>query len=183
MSITSTLARRLVVAALVLTAIAAAMIAGLVATATGAHAPAVAVQPAPSELSRVADDRVDLVSEEADADAALLAAIVGPGVDLSTAQADALLLWADLTCESFTAEVPVAVQTRTLMDALGITGPEAREFVNRVAVVHCLLSPAPVVEDEVAEQSPQEAIGGARCDDPEQVVVAIEDGEYVCGNV
>jgi hypothetical protein len=35
----------------------------------------------------------------------------------------------------------------------------------------------------VARQLPEEAIGGARCPDPGQVVVAVRaDGSYVCGN-
>jgi hypothetical protein len=44
------------------------------------------------------------------------------------------------------------------------------------------VAPAPApVEPEVTEQLADEAIGGARCDDPAQVIVAQADGALVCG--
>lgn len=139
MTVTASLARRLAVAVLVLSAIAAGMVAALVATANGSDAPAsavVAVETTPAPAGFVRDTSPSVAERQ------LLAAIVGEGVDLPADQAEAFLLWADLTCEGFTAEVPVAVQTAQLMDELGLTGPEARHFVNTVAVVHCLLPAA-----------------------------------------
>lgn len=66
-----------------------------------------------------------------------LVELVGPGTDLAPAQAAALLAAADTVCEGFTAGVPVAIMSTTLMNDLNITGTEARDLVNLAATTHC----------------------------------------------
>lgn len=43
-------------------------------------------------------------------------------------------------------------------------------------------APAPVLEEQVQQQLPEEAIGGARCGDDAEVVIALaENGDLICG--
>ncbi len=120
MSITATIARRLAVTALVLTAIAAAGIAALVGTADTAHARFDAGEP---------------VSRSVTADPFVVALM--PGTEVSPARARALLTAADRVCEGLVAEVPVVVMADSIAARFGVDDTQARHFVNLAATSHC----------------------------------------------
>lgn len=66
-----------------------------------------------------------------------LTALVGEGTDLDAAHAATLSEAGDLVCEGFTAEVPVAVMSATLMDLYELSGEEAMRLVNVAGETRC----------------------------------------------
>jgi hypothetical protein len=116
-----------VLAAAVLTAF-AALAAILLPASAGAVQPA--QRPATVELAPA-------MHSTATTGSPFLTALVGPGTDLTEGQAAELIAAADRVCEGFTAGVPVAVMSTTLMTELSLTGEEARHLVNTAAVLHC----------------------------------------------
>lgn len=63
--------------------------------------------------------------------------LVGPGVDLDEQQVHDLLEARDLSCEGFTAGVPIATMTTVLMHDYDLTGPESRDLVNLAGTTYC----------------------------------------------
>jgi hypothetical protein len=119
-------AARHAVTALVLLAVAALL--GLMAALLMPAPPAQAVQAPPTPATQPVTP--------ADTGDAFLAALA-PATDLPADTAAALTEAADRVCEGFTAGVPVAVMTTTLMGELSLTGEEARTLVGVATSTRC----------------------------------------------
>jgi len=113
--------------AAVIALLGAAVIAGLAASATFAPADA---SPRPD------GPRYAHVTAHLDAQDDPFLAALAPGSDMSDARAKTLLIAADQVCEGLTADVPIATMTTELV-YLGMTGEEARAFVDLADRVHC----------------------------------------------
>jgi hypothetical protein len=111
--------------AAVLAALGVAVIAGLLVSAGFAPADAAG----PDGL------RYAPVTAHLDDPDPLIAALI-PGGEVTDARAETLLIAADQVCEGLTADVPIATMTTQLV-YLGMTGEEARAFVDVADRVHC----------------------------------------------
>lgn len=108
----------------------AAVLAGFVVLA-GLLMPAPAAEAAQAPPAAAVQVQTPVTAEDA-----FLAALLGPGTGIP-ANADALLIAADLVCEGITAEVPVMVMADGTAADLSLTDEEARHFVNTAAVTWC----------------------------------------------
>lgn len=105
---------------------------------TQRHAP----QPAQPEVTEQADlQRIDAIPavqplRTVTMEEAYLTGLA-EDADFTEAQAQRLTEAGHLVCDGFTADVPVAVMTSTLMDQYALTGPEAMTLVNQAGVTLC----------------------------------------------
>lgn len=94
------------------------------------------LMPNPTADSTASRPAARTVHAAVNPDSAFLTAL-DPGADLPPARAAALTEAGQLVCEGFTADVPVSVMTRTLMDRYALTGEEAMRLVNTAGVILC----------------------------------------------